>query len=739
MADRTVSIELTGDSRALQRALQQAGQALDRFAAQGVKRAFDSMITFEKVTESLSNTLTRVARSIPQAFARIGQAAATMAQSVVRAAGNVRGAFQGALATLDHLHNAIGLVKDAMTALANNPMVALAKAGVDMNVTLARATAALTKITGSAAGAQRFIAELRQEAATSALTFKEMLPVANQLAAAYGPGGLGKVLPTMRAFGDTAATLGVSAEGMQLALLGFRQLLGRDFAQQEELNQITENLPGLDVKGILKKQFGTADTEELKDANVTGQQVGAAIVAGMQQAFGGAQAAGAKTLPIIISNFQDAFESLAASVTAQFTPQIEAALFKILKAFESLATNQKFIDQLKLGFTALGNVIAWLADHAAGFVDWLTQIANAQATKEFLSSIIGLLKVIGETLLGSVLPGFQKAFDPKTVKEIFPTILRGIAWVVDKVFALGRVWQEVVKIVAAAFADLGDWIGDKVQDINLSFHAFFAETQLGFQQLAVGFMATVLSMAQAWNAFVGPLFPQWQVQTQALEGALRNARVAAAAAMESVAGIAAEGTRLAGARAAREARKDAADPDRHKGAGQRIADAYFGRRPGDQAAQDKFWQDVRNAAAQAELFLFGPRPGYGPAAPPALAPPTGIPVGSMGSRVNPRPPAPPVGYLGAPAGFPGAPNYAWPTTPATGTFGTARPMDVPWWWSGQEAPTPTGAPAFGAGVSGNKFLTINIAGMSPAQIMEVIRKTLDTELFDEFSGVPAGG
>ncbi|HEY3281389.1 MAG TPA: tape measure protein [Armatimonadota bacterium] len=255
-------------------------------------------------------------------------------------------------------------------------MAAVAKSGTDMNVTLTQTQAALTLITGSSGGAAKLIKDLRREALSSRLEFKEMLPIAQSLAAAYGPNGLGKVIPTMRAFGDTATALGISRDAQERALLGFRQILSRGSASQQDLNQVLLNMPGLNVAGVLKRRFGTADTEALQRAHVTGQQVADALVAGMQQQFGGAQQKLAGTLPMILSNFGDAFNEFTSRLTSKFTPDITKALGTILKSFTALTQDAQAMTALRAPFDALGDTMLRLSETARKAIEWFRGLSS---------------------------------------------------------------------------------------------------------------------------------------------------------------------------------------------------------------------------------------------------------------------------------------------------------------------------------------------------------------------------
>ncbi len=553
MAD--LNIDIGGDSRQLQRALADAKTAFDKFGAEGIRKAFEHMITFERATEALADALPRV-----------GAAALRMGQSVLRGFDTMRRGFSGVVQTLANLHQAIGFIGDVLR-------------------------------------------------------------------------GLGHTL---------------------FAILGER-----------------------------------------------GQ--------------------------VILDAFAAAFKQLTAVVTSYFAPQLQAALLKILEALQGLATNQKVVDAMRVGFTALGAVIEWAGEHAGKFVQWLTAMANAKASQEMLASILALFKTLGEIIFGSLIPGVKDLFDPKHMQRFFPLVLKGIEAMVNAFFGVGRVWKEVVTIVGGLFGDMGDRIGDMVTDAKLAFAGFFAAIELGFHGMAVSAISTLLAIAEGINKLPRVLgIPG--IDTSGLQKALGVAGGAQAAAMENVAGISQQQANLPGQRAAREAAKNRADPFRNDPITQRLADAFFGRGGRDISAQNEFWERFNQNNKGIQDFLFN-----GPGSPanvyanalPGIPP---GPVGSLGRNVNPIPPMmqfPQAGGYAPPTLDPSMFNR--PTTIASGAFGAARPADTPWWWGGAPAP-PAGMPGAGAAAGGNRQVVINLQGMSRDQLIHLLRELLDRELFNEFPG-----
>jgi tape measure domain-containing protein len=442
----------------------------------------------------------------------------TMGQVADRAFHGIAAGAQKAQQAIGKLTSAIGTGAGIGAASLAGALALVGKTGVDMNITLGGATVALTRMTGSSRGAARLIGELRKEALQSMLTFKDMLPVAQSLVAVLGPRNLGAVVPIMRAFGDAATALQLPADSMDRALLGFRQLLGRPFAQQEELNQINENLPGANVGGILRKQFGTADTEDLAKAGVTGQMVGFAIVRGLQQAFGGSQRALGGTIPMLLSGIQDSFNDFSATVTRTFGKQIQRALSSVLDLITRMGRNRRVLVSLETIFIAIGNVVQRAAANAGNFVHWLSRIATGENIIGSLTAILALFKTIGEELLRFAGVDLKKLFDPKNINGFFNEIRKLELNTIKAFFGIGRVFQEVLNIVSEQSGSVRTFFGDLFEDMAMGGERAFLTLSLHASKFFLG----VLDGAQHLARALGPAAGMFGLGAVGLQGARKG-------------------------------------------------------------------------------------------------------------------------------------------------------------------------------------------------------------------------
>lgn len=354
--------------QSVQRAAEKAGHQYQSFE----KVAYKSVINTEKALMGVVRASDRVmagAAGIARSFARI----------------SVGAALTGTAAGL--------------TAVAA-ALTAVGKRGVDMNVTLMGSQAALSVMAGSSQRAAGLIADLRKEALSSLLTFKDMLPIAQSLVAVLGPGKLGAVIPIMRAFGDTASMLQVPQANLGYAMQQFNQLMGRPFAQQEEINSLAENLPGLNPAGILREKFGTNVTDELKSKGISGQQVGFAIVEGMQRKFGGAQARMGGSIPMLSSGIGDTMNDLSAAATKGLTASVTKALQDVLAILNRQAAGGGFLKVMTLAFNEIGGAIERLTAKLPEVEKFFLSISSPKVWGEMKEVGVGAIKVVGGAMVG---------------------------------------------------------------------------------------------------------------------------------------------------------------------------------------------------------------------------------------------------------------------------------------------------------------------------------------------------
>ncbi|MFN3649743.1 MAG: tape measure protein [Armatimonadota bacterium] len=384
---------MTLDAGQYHRGLRDAEDRAQRFSrtvSSGTGAASDALGGLGRAFSSLASVGGGALGMISGAFSAVAGVAANLAGTALR---TVADAFREVV----QAGGAAAAVVGGTLAAA---FVALGKTGIDMNLSIDGARAGLTALTGSAAAAEALVSKLRETAFSTQLGFKELLPLGTQLAGVYGPEGLGRVIPTIEAFDAAQKALSLNSDAVQRAMLGFRQMLSRGNLTGEELNQIQENLDGVDVRGILKRAFGTGDTELLADAGVTGRQVADVLVNSFLTQFGAAAKAAENRLPVLLSGFTDAFRELGGGATRTALGMLESGLKPILEAFKSLAANERFVSALAVPFELLAAAVQKVGEAAPAFTAWLGEVVTRENVIGILAQIGGGVKTITDEVGG---------------------------------------------------------------------------------------------------------------------------------------------------------------------------------------------------------------------------------------------------------------------------------------------------------------------------------------------------
>jgi tape measure domain-containing protein len=774
-------------------------QAFDRTgpAFRGVTRSIDAMSArareFNARNDATAGKLREIARAASLSLAPLRAMAsglggiARMGAQATAATARIATPFAGLAGTLGRLTagGAVAGLTATFGGLAAG-MQKVGSAGLDMNGTLLGAQTALTKLLGSPQAAGRFLGQLTQEAAQSIPTLKSLLPIATQLVQAYGPANLGKVLPTIRAFGDAASiAAGGDTNRMEMALLGFRQMLNRGVAQQEEINQIGENL-GVNVQGFLKGAFGTADTEVLAKAGITGMQVADAIVQGMQRQFGGAQAQAARTIGGLSSNIEDAFNALSGTITRGFGERVRTGLESVLRLMQALQgaagsglraafaatfntlgdvfrylvaqvpqvlsgmplllqTFRDFLatlttlsqstglrDALLIPLQVVNGTMRFLAENARGFLGWLQQFApTADGLRLALVNVQAILLTIGQTILTALGVDLKKAMDPRNFHRFGDVLMEITASVIGGFFGLGRVFTEVKDILVSGVADARNAFTDWLDDTSIKFKTTFADARVEFHTFLRNMVRGVVVIVDALNRIeIGGkrLFNMDTTGLDTAQAQQERLRKDAAQELRGITGPGGLAERNRQFRDDREAQRDREDPLRHMDPTKRIAQAFSGQ-IGDMGPQEEFTERLRQNKEALWQRLFGNTGMEGIVIPSPPPPPPAPTV----TTLRPDTPAP---------AFPVDPRLAaaqarsrqTPYQLALSTGGTALPgmagtpaaRQVPFYAAGAQVPSVTvNAPVTVQAPAGGMAALLQSAMADPA-----FRKAHETWLQD---------
>lgn len=192
----------------------------------------------------------------------------------------------------------------ALSASITLPLVGLGAAALKVSGELEQNAIAFETMLGSATKAQEHLQKLKDFAAKTPFEFNDVVMASKRLQA------LGfsaqSVIPTLRSVGNAASALGMGAEGIQRITTALGQMQAKGKVQAEEMRQLAE--AGIPAWQILAKTLNTDVAGAMKLVEKRAVDAGTAvpaILAGMDERFGGLMEKQSKTLLGMWSNFKD--------------------------------------------------------------------------------------------------------------------------------------------------------------------------------------------------------------------------------------------------------------------------------------------------------------------------------------------------------------------------------------------------------------------------------------------------
>ncbi len=258
------------------------------------------------------------------------------------------------------------------------PIVGVGAAALKTAGELEQNSIAFQTMLGSAAAAQEHLERLRAFALTTPFQFEDLVLASKRMQA------LGfeakEVIPALTSIGDAAAALGLGAEGINRVVTALGQMKAKGMIQAEEMRQLAE--AGIPAWQILAKTLETDVAGAMKmveERTVEAATAVPALLAGMNEKFGGLMAAQAKTLLGQWSNFKDALSFTLADIGTSIAPVFKGMMEDIV-------------------LPLLGTV----KDLAAGFK------ALPDPLQQFTVGVLGLTAALGPALIvtGKMIEGF---------------------------------------------------------------------------------------------------------------------------------------------------------------------------------------------------------------------------------------------------------------------------------------------------------------------------------------------
>jgi tape measure domain-containing protein len=243
------------------------------------------------------------------------------------------------------------------------PLTALGIAAVKTATDFDSLKRGLTAVSGSSEAAEKQLARLKEVAKLPGLGFREAIQGSINLQAA----GLSaeRAEAALKAFGNALATVGKGKSELDGVILALSQIESKGKVSAEEINQLAERVP--QIRQIMLRAFGTADTEVIQRAKITSRQFIDTVVnelAKLPQVTGGAR----NTFENLRDSIEQSLLPLGNKLLETILPAIEKLTPKILGLLEGFQKLSPETQQLAIGFGvaalaagpligALGNIL----------------------------------------------------------------------------------------------------------------------------------------------------------------------------------------------------------------------------------------------------------------------------------------------------------------------------------------------------------------------------------------------
>lgn len=198
---------------------------------------------------------------------------------------------------------------------------------------------AFESLLGSAERAEGFLARMREFAERTPFEFAGVAEGARRLLAVGFAAR--DVIPALTDIGNVAATLGVGEAEINGVIRALGQMQGKGKASAEELQQISEQLPGFSAVQAIAESLGltVAETfDQMRDGAISGSVGVQAILEGMRDFDGaaGAMDRQAETINGRLSTLKDTITNLIIDALSPFADEMADAIGYVTTMAESL-------------------------------------------------------------------------------------------------------------------------------------------------------------------------------------------------------------------------------------------------------------------------------------------------------------------------------------------------------------------------------------------------------------------
>lgn len=340
-------------------------------------------------------------------------------------------------------------------------------------------------ILGSGEAAEGFLNRLRDFANSTPFEFPELARAAQQL---LGVGfNAQEVIPIMTRVGNVTSALGVGAEGIDGVVRALGQMKGKGRASAEELQQISEAVPGFSAIQAIADSMGISVEDafdRMSAGAIPADQAIQAILDGMERFPGaaGAMERQSHTLNGVISTFKDTVQTALVDAIEPYlpaiaggleraTPLVRQGLAAIVQGFGTVVSFvqahwpqiRAVVDQVLGWFrgdgaaranegasrlvTGFNNVVAWVRDNWPEIRATVTEVVNG--VHSVIENVVNIVQTLWANFGDNIAEHVNRVWP--TVRQIISGAMEYIRSIIQVVSGIvsgdwSRVWDGVLGV-----------------------------------------------------------------------------------------------------------------------------------------------------------------------------------------------------------------------------------------------------------------------------------------------------
>ena len=419
---------------------------------------------------------------------------AASATSAAGATDNLKNAIKNAASESRSFADVCNSLGRAMSVALTAPLVMLGKESFGAAVRLDSLKRALVAVTGSTQEAEAQMKRLREVAKLPGLGFEEAVKGSLRLQNS----GLSARFAerSLMAFGNAVARAGGGKAELDGVTLALSQIALKGKISQQELNQLAER--GIVIGPLLKKAFGTANTEELGRLGITSKQFFEAIIPAMEK------------LPKVGGGIGNTMENLSDTIKKALLPLGDAIIPNVIKAIETIVP---IIERVSDAFSKLPSGTQQSILVFGGLV------AAAGPVIMVFGAIAGAITAIGAPIVAGVaaitLLGVAFATNAGGIRDVAQRVLapvvdfirdqwnKLVAWFRDNLPLIKETFRTVVTFIR----EFWEQHGERILAVTRAVWDTVKEVVSGALDLILGILKTVMQFINgdwegAWATFL---------------------------------------------------------------------------------------------------------------------------------------------------------------------------------------------------------------------------------------------